>query len=73
MQYTTTYSSPIGGMLLAADDIGLTGLWFDGEKFYAKSLDAEHEEKEVPVFERLSAGLIAIFRGKIQALCLRCI
>ena len=66
MQYTTTYSSPIGGMLLAADDIGLTGLWFDGEKFYAR-------KKKSRFFERLSAGLIAIFRGKIQALCLRCI
>jgi len=33
MQYTTHYQSPIGGILLAADEIGLTGLWFDGEKY----------------------------------------
>lgn len=64
MQYTTTYSSPIGGMLLAADDIGLTGLWFDGEKFYAKSLDAEHEEKEVPVFRAVKRWLDCYFSGK---------
>lgn len=25
------YDSPLGGILLAADDDGLTGLWFDGE------------------------------------------
>ena len=24
------YDSPLGGILLAADDDGLTGLWFDG-------------------------------------------
>ena len=50
MQYTAKYQSPVGEILLAADEIGLTGLWFDGEKFYADSLDPEHEERELPVF-----------------------
>ena len=45
MQYTATYQSPIGGILLAADDIGLTGLWFEGGKYYAEGLGLEHEEK----------------------------
>ena len=31
MMYTLHYDSPLGGILLAADDVGLTGLWFDGE------------------------------------------
>ena len=30
MTYTQQYTSPLGGILLAADDIGLTGLWFEG-------------------------------------------
>ena len=30
MTYTQHYDSPLGGILLAADDVGLTGLWFDG-------------------------------------------
>ncbi|MFR8873739.1 MAG: hypothetical protein ACLVHV_09950 [Oscillospiraceae bacterium] len=30
MQYTTTYQSPLGEILLAADTVGLTGLWFEG-------------------------------------------
>ena len=30
MQYVSHYSSPLGPILLAADDIGLTGLWFEG-------------------------------------------
>ena len=34
MQYTTTYQSPLGGILLAADDLGLTGLWFEGQKVF---------------------------------------
>lgn len=33
MTYTSTYQSPLGGILLAADEIGLTGLWFEGQIF----------------------------------------
>ena len=44
MIYTLKYSSPLGGILLAADEVGLTGLWFDGAKYFADSLPAEHTE-----------------------------
>ena len=63
MQYTTHYQSPIGGILLAADEIGLTGLWFDGEKYYADHLDPEHEEKETPILERTQEWLTVYFSG----------
>ena len=39
MQYTQHYDSPLGGILLAADEVGLTGLWFDGAKYFAAGLD----------------------------------
>ena len=42
MMYTLHYDSPLGGILLAADEVGLTGLWFDGEKYFADTLDPEH-------------------------------
>ena len=35
MQYTSHYASPLGDILLAADEIGLTGLWFEGQKYFA--------------------------------------
>ena len=38
MQYTAAYQSSVGDVLLAADETGLTGLWFEGEKFYASVL-----------------------------------
>ncbi len=63
MQYITTYQSPLGEILLAADEIGLTGLWFDGEKFYADSLDPEHEERNVPVFDVVKKWLDIYFSG----------
>lgn len=64
MQYTTTYHSLIGDMLLAADEVGLTGLWFEGGKYYARDLEPEHEAKELPVFEEAKRWLDIYFAGE---------
>lgn len=64
MQYISHYQSPLGNILLAADDIGLTGLWFEGQKYFALYLDREHEEKELPVFEKAKQWLDIYFSGK---------
>lgn len=47
MHYTSRYQSPLGEILLAADNIGLTGLWFYGQKYFALHLDESHEKKPV--------------------------
>ncbi len=64
MQYIHYYQSPLGKILLAADEIGLTGLWFDGQKYFALYLDEEHEEKELPVFTQAKRWLDIYFTGK---------
>ena len=64
MQYISHYPSPIGNMLLAADEMGLTGLWFEGQKYFALDLDKEHEEKEIPLFEKVKQWLDIYFSGK---------
>lgn len=64
MQYTSRYSSPLGSILLAADDIGLTGLWFEGQKYFAYYLHSEHEERELPVFAKAKEWLDIYFAGK---------
>ena len=64
MQYISHYRSPIGNILLAADEIGLTGLWFEGQKYFALYLDKEHEEKEVALFEKVKQWLDIYFSGK---------
>ncbi len=63
MQYTTTYQSPLGGILLAADGLGLTGLWFEGQKYFALYLDKEHQEKELPVLIEAKRWLDIYFSG----------
>jgi len=65
MQYTTKYTSPLGEITLASDGEALTGLWFDGQKYYASNLDSEHEEKELPVFRQTAEWLDVYFSGKV--------
>ncbi len=64
MQYISHYLSPLGNILLAADDIGLTGLWFEGQKYFALYLEKEHEEKELAIFETAKRWLTIYFSGK---------
>lgn len=64
MQYTTSYQTPLGRILLAADETGLTGLWFEGAKHYAAGLDPKHEEKELPVFGTTRKWLDLYFAGQ---------
>ena len=64
MQYISHYKSPIGNILLAADDIGLTGLWFEGQKYFALYLDKELEEKEISLFKKVKYWLDIYFSGE---------
>ena len=62
--YTLHYDSPLGGILLAADEVGLTGLWFDGEKYFADTLDPEHKAQETPILREAKRWLDVYFRGQ---------
>ena len=64
MTFTQHYDSPLGGILLAADEIGLTGLWFDGEKYFADNLPVEHTEQETPILIEVKRWLDIYFTGK---------
>ena len=61
MTFITHYQSPLGGILLAADEIGLTGLWFNGEKYFANNLPAE---QETPTLLNAKRWLDLYFSGK---------
>lgn len=61
---TQRYASPLGGILLAADEIGLTGLWFDGQKYFARTLPAAHRERETPILAETKRWLDLYFSGK---------
>ena len=64
MEYTHRYASPLGGITLASDGNALTGLWFDGQKYFAATLDTEHRETALPVFAEADRWLDLYFSGK---------
>lgn len=64
MIYTSEYTSPLGGILLAADEVGLRGLWFDGQKYFARDLPDERTERETPVLSEAKRWLDLYFGGQ---------
>ncbi len=64
MTYTQHYDSPLGGILLSADEFGLTGLWFDGEKYFADNLPAEHTDGETLILLDAMRWLDIYFTGR---------
>ena len=64
MIFTQHYESPLGGILLAADDTGLTGLWFEGQKYFARTLDSVHQEQETAVLSEARHWLDVYFGGQ---------
>ena len=64
MDYIHHTVSPLGGITAASDGQALTGLWFDGQKYYADTLSGEYEEKRLPVFEMTDRWLDVYFSGK---------
>ena len=64
MEYTCTYKSELGNILLAADEIGLTGLWFEGQKYFANTLPEEHISKETPILTDAKKWLDIYFSGE---------
>ena len=67
MQYIDTYSSPLGGITMASDGESLTGLWFDGQKYFGATLTDSREEKHLPVFQQAKKWLDLYFQGKKPA------
>ena len=64
MTFTQRYNSPMGGILLAADEIGLTGVWFDGQKYFARGLPKEWTERNTPVLSAARHWLDVYFTGR---------
>ena len=65
MMFTAHYQSPLGEILLAADEVGLTGLWFDRAKYYAEGLAPQSTERETPPLTEAKRWLDVYFSGKM--------
>ena len=67
MIYTCTYLSPLGNILLASDEIGLTGLWFEGQKYFANTLPDERISQETEILTEAKKWLDVYFSGENPA------
>lgn len=56
--------SPLGRITLASNGDALTGLWFDGQTYYASTLTGTEQETDLPVFAQAAEWLDAYFSGR---------
>ena len=64
MTYIYYYDSPLGGITVSSNGSEITGLWFDGQKYFGDTLPKEYEEKDLPIFEEAKRWLNIYFSGE---------
>ena len=64
MTYRASYLSPLGAITLASDGKVLTGLWFDGQKYFGSTLPVETKQGDCPVFAQAKRWLDSYFAGE---------
>lgn len=63
-QYTKEYHSPIGTVTMASDGQNITGVWMQGQKYFAATLGDHVPETSLPVFGLAEEWLERYFRGE---------
>ncbi len=64
MTHISKYNSPLGSILMAADEAGLTGLCFEGQKYFAATLPSKHILQETEIIVEAQRWLNLYFSGK---------
>lgn len=66
MTYLMKHPSPVGLLYLASDGDAITGLWIEGQTYFASTLESSTVERpDVPVFRQASNWLDTYFNGEI--------
>lgn len=63
MKYLSQYKSPLGNIILTANEDSLTGLCFEDNPFYNKT-DNNFIEKDLPIFDETKKWLDIYFSGR---------
>ena len=63
MEYINYYKSPLGQIVLSADDVGLTGLWFAEQQNLSSKINEGSIIKELPIFKETKRWLDIYFSG----------
>lgn len=62
-RYTCNYLSPLGSLLLASDGLNLTGLWFEGQRYFPAEIRGNHQRDHLPLFDAVHEWLDRYFAG----------
>lgn len=62
MTYIGHYQSSLGDILIAVDEIGVYGVWFENQKYYAAGLIEPYEEKETELILKVKRWLDLYFK-----------
>ncbi len=57
------YDSPLGRITLASDGAALTGLWFEGQRYFPSVPEQPYTESSLPVFDEAGRWLDCYFSG----------
>ena len=68
----TTWPTPLGPLVLAASDKGLTGAWFDAQKHFAGPAPDWRRDDDHPVLREAIRQLAGYFAGTRQRFDLPC-
>ena len=68
MTFTHHYNSPLGLITMASDGENLTGLWFDGQKYFGSTLDSAQKPQNSRSLHRQNNGLRFISAEKSPGL-----
>mgnify|MGYP002782863854 CR=1 FL=1 len=63
-QYIDTYASPLGIITMGSNGKQLTGLWFEGQKYFGDTLCDRPQHLSLPIFDETRTWLDVYFQGK---------
>jgi methylated-DNA-[protein]-cysteine S-methyltransferase len=64
VEYIQKIESPVGILTVSSDGKNISGLWIEGQKYFARNLEHDPCEKELPVFDDVRKWLDIYFSGK---------
>lgn len=63
-QYINTYASPLGIIIMGSNGKQLTGLWFEGQKYFDYPSGDQPQHQSLPIFDETRTWLDVYFQGK---------
>ena len=67
------YNSPIGELLIVADQSSLIGLWFLNQKYFKRGIKEEIDFNSNAIIDKVSFYLDEYFKGKEKAVAYKLI